>query len=136
MKFQDNEKRQNNCNNCYITYPWPLVQPLPSLVPNPTKNPAMQNPKVETIGKAFESAMIICSAAKLSFDSPNFAISLDAIKNDAVKNTFHFPFEQPKVSFGLTNIELTIPEQPRISPLPSSSTAAERPDKSRNESGG
>lgn len=27
--------------------PWPLVHPLPSLVPNPTKRPARANPKKE-----------------------------------------------------------------------------------------
>ena len=47
-----------------------------------------------------------------------------------VKRTFHFPFESPRVSFDFTNMELTIPEQPRISPFPSRSTVADRPSMS------
>ena len=112
------------------TYPWPEVHPFPNPVPKPTRKPVIQKPKLDKIGKYEDWTTNCFSIAKLWSVCPTWPIIREEIRNTEMKRSFHSASNFPIVFFGLTTIEPTIPELPRMSPFPSNSIPADNPGKS------
>jgi hypothetical protein len=65
--------------------PCPVVQPLPSLVPNPVRNPARAYPKGERMG-VFESLIVPCFERLGLTYSTN---KVDVIRKEVRKTSLH-----------------------------------------------
>ena len=105
--------------------PCPVVHPLPSLVPKPTKNPPTMNPSGETIGIVASPYPRRASVSASGSISVTYTLAVNA--NAAKKLSFHCCAGSVNVLTGATMNELIRPEAPRISPLKRSRVAADRP---------
>jgi hypothetical protein len=101
--------------------PWPDVQPLPNLVPMPTKSPATLNPNLDN---EYNGASLTATAATVGGDVMTKVVAIILARN----NPFQYDARSRTICWGRRKtLEETMPLQPKTSPLPNSKVLAANP---------